>query len=284
MTSLSVVIRSFNSADTIEATLQSVRSQTVPAEIVLVDSGSTDETVTVAAPYVDRLVTMRKADFSYGRALNRGFEAAGGEILHPLSSHCAFQHERHLERVLELHLDSRVAATNGESVSPCNRALTAPIFVSQWPTPKLLWWGFSNHSSSVRRSVWAQLPFDETLPACEDKDWARRVHAADPSWTIAFDPMLKVPTAHRTRQGRKLVYRRGFIEGYGLQSVLPDVELSAPTVLRQWVLWAPPNGRLPAAAYGLIPLRWWQGAAVLRGARAASGKRNARRLRRPVPR
>ncbi len=284
MTSVSVVIRSFNSADTIEATLQSVRSQTVPAEIVLVDSGSTDETVALATPYVDRLVTMRKSDFSYGRALNRGFEVAGGEILHPLSSHCTFQHERHLERVLELHLDSRVAATNGESVSPWHGALTGPIFVSQWPTPKLLWWGFSNHSSSVRRSVWAQVPFDEDLLACEDKEWAQRVHAADPSWTIAFDPMLRVPAGHRTRQGRKLVYRRGYIEGYGLQSILPDVALSVPTVLRQWVLWAPPNGRLPAAAYGLIPLRWWQAAGVLRGARAASQKRTRALPRRPVPR
>jgi rhamnosyltransferase len=273
MTSISVVIRSFNSASTIEATLRSVRSQTIRAEIVLVDSGSTDETLTVAAPYVDRLVTMRKSEFSFGRALNRGFEASSGEILHPLSSHCTFQHERHLARVLELHVNEQVAATNGESLGPSNGALTATIFVREWPTPKLLWWGFSNHSSSVRRSVWAQIPFDERLPACEDKEWAQRVYATDPSWTIAFDPKLRVPATHRTKQGLKHLYRRGFIEGYALQSILPDVVLSAPTVLQQWVFWAPPNGRLPAAAYGLMPLRWWQGLAVLRGAHAASGDR-----------
>ncbi len=269
MAEVSVVIRSFDSEATIERTLTSVRRQSVDAEVVLVDSGSTDATLDIASRYVDRVVTMPKSEFTFGRSLNRGFDAASGEIVHPLSSHCELQHEEHLARVLELHRDTRVVATNGVTYDASGQTLTAPIFVDQWPAPQLLWWGFSNHSSSVRRSVWERIPFDEGLAACEDKEWVLRVHARNPSWTIAYDPTLDVPAGHRTSQGLRRLHRRGYIEGYALQTILPNVGIAFPMLLRQWVFWAPQNARLPRLAHGLLLPRWWEAAAVLHGALAA---------------
>ncbi len=269
MVAISVLIRSFNSEATIARTLGSVRRQSVPAEIVLVDSGSTDSTLALASPYVDRLVTLPKSEFTFGRALNRGFEVASGTIVHPLSSHCELQHETHLARVLELHEDPRIVATNGVTFDAFGRPLDGPIFVDQWPIPQLLWWGLSNHSSSVRRSIWERVPFNESLAACEDKEWALRAYATDSSSVIAYDPQLDVPAEHRTSQGFGRLRRRGYVEGYALQSILPDLKVSFSTMLRQWVFWAPANSRLPRPAYGLMLLRWWEAAAVMRGARAA---------------
>jgi rhamnosyltransferase len=277
---ISVLIRSFNSAATIERTITSVRQQSVAAEIVLVDSGSTDATLALASPRVDRVITMPQSEFTFGRALNRGFEAAAGEIVHPLSSHCELQYDGHLARVLELHQDARVVATNGVTCDAFGRELDGPIFVNQWPIPELLWWGFSNHSSSVRRSVWERVPFDERLAACEDKEWAQRAHATDPSWTIAYDPKIDVPGGHRTSQGLRRLHRRGYVEGYALQTILPGVSFSVPTLLTQWVFWAPQNARLPRLAHGLLVLRWWEAGSVLHGARAA--RRDAIAGRRPA--
>jgi glycosyltransferase involved in cell wall biosynthesis len=45
-------------------------------ETVLADPGSTDDTVDIARPYVDRLVKIDSRDFIFGYSLNRGITAA----------------------------------------------------------------------------------------------------------------------------------------------------------------------------------------------------------------
>ncbi len=269
MKTISVVIRSGDSALTIERALRSVRRQTVDAEIILVDSGSTDDTLRRAAPYVDKVVTIAKTEFTYGRALNLGFEASTCDIVHPLSSHCELKHEEHLAWVRELHTDELVIATNGIEYDANGEMLRGPIFLSRWPSPPRVAWGFSNHSSSVRRSVWERVRFDESLLACEDKEWALRAYSTNPSWTIAYDPRLMVAATHRNTHGLRPLYRRAFREGHALQTILSDTALSTPTVLREWVLSVPQNTPVPAPLYRLLPHRWCTALGVIRGARAA---------------
>lgn len=53
---VSVVIPALNEEDSIEATLRSIRGQTIPAEIIVVDNGSTDRTFAIASMYADKVV------------------------------------------------------------------------------------------------------------------------------------------------------------------------------------------------------------------------------------
>lgn len=266
---VSVLIRAYNSASTIERTLVSVRRQTVDAEIVIVDSGSDDATLELAARHADKVVAIPRGEFTYGRALNVGFDVASCEIVHPLSSHCAFEHDEHLAWVLELHSDERVIATNGIRYDDSGALLSRPIFLNRWPGEHRIGWGFSNHSASVRRSAWERVPFDERLQACEDKEWALRAYATDPSWTIAYDSRLMVSAAHRHTDGPARLYDRARREGFALQTILPATDISAALVLRQWVCSPPPDRRFPAPFYGLLPHRWLTALGVMRGAHAA---------------
>ena len=68
----SVVVRAKNKEQTIERALHGLRDQTVEAEVILVDSGSTDRTVEIARPYCDQVISMPAEAFTYGRALNLG--------------------------------------------------------------------------------------------------------------------------------------------------------------------------------------------------------------------
>ena len=63
----SIVIRAYNEEKHIGRLLQGIRQQTIKdVEIILVDSGSTDETVSVAASFGARIVRIPSAEFTFG--------------------------------------------------------------------------------------------------------------------------------------------------------------------------------------------------------------------------
>ncbi len=73
MIDIAVVIPTFNRAHQIEATIQSVLDQSVPpAEIVVVDDGSTDDTESVVARFGARVSYVRQANAGVSAARNHG--------------------------------------------------------------------------------------------------------------------------------------------------------------------------------------------------------------------
>lgn len=89
---VSVVIPVYNDAQRLRKTLRALQAQTYPSdcyEVIVVDNGSTDESVHVARgfPDVQVLVEAHHAGSPYS-ARNRGIEAARGEILALLDATC----------------------------------------------------------------------------------------------------------------------------------------------------------------------------------------------------
>ena len=77
---ISVVIPTFNAADRLGRTIETVLAQSVPAhEIIVVDDGSTDETPRVCAGYGARIRTLRVANGGQQRARNLAVAEATGE-------------------------------------------------------------------------------------------------------------------------------------------------------------------------------------------------------------
>lgn len=116
--SASVIVRSKNKESTIGFTLRALRRQSVPVEIVLVDSGSTDGTLQIAERTCDEIVRIRPEDFSYGGALNVGAERASGDVLFALSAHCVPKDDDWVAASLVEYRDPQVAGTNGEVRGP----------------------------------------------------------------------------------------------------------------------------------------------------------------------
>lgn len=78
----SVIIPAYNSAATLARAVDSVCAQTWPAhEIIVVDDGSTDDTLQVARGFGDRVRVIHQSNAGVSMARNRGAEAATGDWL-----------------------------------------------------------------------------------------------------------------------------------------------------------------------------------------------------------
>ncbi len=78
--SVSVVIPACNEEAYLEAALRSVRRQRFPAEVIVVENGSSDGTAAIALRLADRVVRSPKP-LGYSRARNLGAARAEGELL-----------------------------------------------------------------------------------------------------------------------------------------------------------------------------------------------------------
>lgn len=82
MTSISVVIPTYNRAALLPATLEAVFGQTLPpAEVIVVDDGSRDETAAVLAGYAPRVRHLRIENAGDLVARNTGLRAAVGDLV-----------------------------------------------------------------------------------------------------------------------------------------------------------------------------------------------------------
>jgi rhamnosyltransferase len=219
----SVVIRARNEAAFIPRLLDGIRLQDVgDVEILLVDSGSTDATRTIAEARGCRVVTLEADRFTYGRALNIGCAAARGEICVLVSAHCVPVNDRWLSRLLEPFRDPAVAGSYGKQLPLAGtlpyeqrNLLTGFPFGSRRQTSQFF---FHNANAALRRRVWERTPFDETLPGLEDREWARRVLAG--GWQIVYEPLAMVYHHHEETLGQ--VYARSYREGVALRRLDPD--------------------------------------------------------------
>src|ERR1700722_14569573 len=91
MGEVSVVIPTYNRADLLPRAIESALAQTrPPAEVVIVDDGSTDDTASVVAQYAhrdaDRVRLLRVPNGGVARARNAGLAATRSEWIALLDS------------------------------------------------------------------------------------------------------------------------------------------------------------------------------------------------------
>lgn len=116
---VSIVIRTLNEARHLPAVFEAIQHQRLPdvkVEVVLVDSGSTDGTVEIASDNGARITTIDKSEFTFGRSLNRGCDAAEGEILVFISGHCVPVGTDWLAELIKPIRDGVAAYTYGRQV------------------------------------------------------------------------------------------------------------------------------------------------------------------------
>lgn len=79
---VSIITPSYNKGPYIEETIQSIRAQTYPTiEHIVIDGGSTDETLSILRKYQDALTFVSEPDQGQSDAINKGWRMAKGEII-----------------------------------------------------------------------------------------------------------------------------------------------------------------------------------------------------------
>jgi glycosyltransferase involved in cell wall biosynthesis len=157
---VSVVIRAYNEERHIGRLLAGIRQQTVQdAEVILVDSGSTDSTVEIARKYKAAIVHIDSGDFTFGRSLNLGVGRAGGEFIVIASAHVYPVYPDWLEKLLEPFGDPGIALSYGKQRGAPHSHFSERQIFRQWfpdqsdfdqPHPY-----FHNANAAIRRELWA---------------------------------------------------------------------------------------------------------------------------------
>ena len=88
----SVVVRAFNEVDHIGRLLEGNTQQNITnLEVIIIDSGSTDETVQKAKEHSSRvplqIIHIAPEEFTFGRSLNLGISHSRGDIIIIASAH-----------------------------------------------------------------------------------------------------------------------------------------------------------------------------------------------------
>lgn len=178
---VSVLTPSFNQGRWLSDTLQSVRRQSYPAkEHIVVDGGSTDDTLTVLLSAGEGVRWISEPDRGQSHALNKAFSMSRGEVIGWLNSDDAYFGCNAIEtavRELEHHPDAVVVYGHAALVDASGLILHF-VWVPEL-TQSLLRAGnfIVQPSVFVRRSALDDALVDESLDFVMDRDlWLRLAH------------------------------------------------------------------------------------------------------------
>ena len=219
---ISIIIRAYNEARHIGRLLDGILQQTVkPAEIILVDSGSTDGTLEAAARYPVQVVHIPSGEFTFGRSLNRGLACAAGELAVIASVHVYPVYPDWLERLLAPFADPQVGLVYGKQRgAQATRFSEQQVFTRWFPEASQSHQAHpfcNNANAAIRRNLWEGRPYDETLTGLEDLAWARSIQEA--GHAIAY--VAEAEVIHVHNESPRGVYNRYRREAMALKQIFP---------------------------------------------------------------
>jgi len=224
----SVILPAYNEQDNIGRCLMSLTQQecSFPYEVIVVDNGSTDETVQIAQQYADRLDLhiLREPLKGRGRARRRGWRTARGQIL--LSTDADTSVPPHWIQTMcdTLEQSDAIGVTGTARIEDCSRFINAiynicrPVCI----VSLRLWLGhycFGGANFAIRRWVYfAAGEFDTEADAHDDLNLSRRISRFGKTMAI-FDQPITV-SGRRFRNGILMAlgeYVRTYIERFWLK-------------------------------------------------------------------
>ena len=207
---LSIVIRTLDAADTLGDVLGQLRRDRAD-QLIVVDSGSTDRTVTLARDAGAEIVPIRRDEFTYGRALNRGFAAARHAWILSLSAHTVPADPGFLDAYRRAigRFPGSVTAAVGPILGEFDAALSGGLTLFEGDDlRKGFGFGAGNPNSLYQTEAWRRRPFDEEIGGGEDLQWYFDALAAGE--TIAAVHAAAVH--YRNRRSMRAFYRKGRVD------------------------------------------------------------------------
>ncbi|MGA0557750.1 glycosyltransferase [Larkinella sp. VNQ87] len=219
----SIIIRAFNEEAHIGKLLNGIRHQETGAnlEVILVDSGSKDSTVRIAESYGAKIVRIRPEEFSFGRALNIGCQQATGDILLFASAHVYPVYTNWIDQMLKPFDDPKVALSYGRQIgNQASKYSEQQLFAKWFPAVSNYNQQIpfcNNANTAIRRSLWEELPYDETLTGLEDLHWASQI--LHRGYKIAYDADAIIVHVHE--ETPRKIFNRYYREAIAFKRIKP---------------------------------------------------------------
>lgn len=201
-TLISIIIRTKNEERWISSCLKAIMKQTYQNfEIVIVDNQSSDRTIQKAKQF-NNIIYVDCLQYIPGYSLNLGIKASKGDFIVCLSGHCIPTNEYWLENLFRNFNDDEVGGVYGRQeplsfTSDADKRDLAIVFGLDKKIQRKDSF-FHNANSMIRRSLWEEVPFDETLTNIEDRIWAQSI--VKMGYIIIYEPEASVYHHHGIHQ------------------------------------------------------------------------------------
>jgi len=229
---VSVIMRSKNSDWVIAQSLAALFSQDFKDfDLLIVDSGSTDRTLSIIREFPCRLLQIAERDYYPGAVLNQAIEQTRSDLIVfqnsdavPLTP-CALGRLVGAFAAPDVHAAYARQVPRPEAESWVRRDYDASFPERGEPPP---WLPFSLPFAAMRRSIWQRHPFQTQTWGSEDVEWGywARGHGA----TIRYVPNALVMHSHNYTL--RQLYGRRFIEGEAEAFIHPGALALTTTVSR----------------------------------------------------
>ncbi len=168
---ISVIIPTLNEADSIKQTLEALKFSAQNVEIIVVDGGSRDETVSIAESF--GIKVLRSPRRERGAQMHAGATAASGDVLWFLHADTLPPADA-VEKIIEAFADSNVVG--GNFTIRFDGDGGAARFLS-WLYPNLRSIGliYGDSAIFVRRDVYETVGGFQPFPIFEDLDFVSRI-------------------------------------------------------------------------------------------------------------
>jgi glycosyltransferase involved in cell wall biosynthesis len=194
-------------------------------EIILVDSGSTDATVSIAQHMGAKILSIKKEEFSFGKALNLGCFAAKGDFLIFASAHVYPVFADWIQKLITPFTNPAIALVyGGQTGNNLTHFSEQEVFKKWFPKESNLdqKTPFCNNANcAIRKDLWLEQHYDETLTGLEDLDWANKI--INKGFKIAYQAEAVIVHVHEESTNQiKNRYRR---EAIALKNIIPKVHV-----------------------------------------------------------
>lgn len=205
---VSIIILTKNAGQNFTPLLQHISTQEFDGlyEVLVIDSGSTDDTLRTAKEFPVKITQIEPQAFHHGKTRNLGAELSGGRILVYITQDALPINNDWLEKLTDNLEDPNVGMVIGRQIPwQTTKPPEKFFYVYNFPEQKVIVKAkpssyyldnvfISNVNSAIRKDIWQQFKFSEAIIMAEDKEFANRILSA--GWTIIYEPAAVVYHAH----------------------------------------------------------------------------------------
>lgn len=202
---ISIIILTKNAGGVFKSVLDGVFSQNyVSFETIIIDSGSTDDTLKIAKKYPLKIFRIKPSEFGHGKTRNLGVKLAKGKYIVFLTHDAIPNNKEWLAEILKPLSDKKVAAVYGRQLPKEEENTLDKLFSLVLYGQKEIEWTlgsytpgdniFSDVNSAIKKDLLLENPYKNDIIASEDHEWANRI--MQKGYKVIYQPKAEVIHSH----------------------------------------------------------------------------------------
>ena len=113
---ISVIIPTYNAERYLPKLLKKLQAQTISFELIIIDSSSTDKTVSIAKQYTNHILSIPTAEFDHGGTRTKAAKMASGDFIVFLTQDALPCNNNTIETILKVFDNPTVGAAYGRQI------------------------------------------------------------------------------------------------------------------------------------------------------------------------